>query len=262
MAEQRTKLAILGWGTGREDVPFDDDSFEIWQLNPRDVAIKGKAGRCDAWFQLHKREWIPEETIDYLKTVSVPVLTFDQIDEIPTNVQFPWWLLLERFPKSLFTSSIAWMLAYALFQGIWKEIHLFGMPLKIGTEYQNQRPAVESFMMFGMAIGLNMVAHPPTELFQPKALYGFEEEPISDTKALLLDRLEHKCALFSQRLSALLLYVDDDHIMEVFLDNPLAAELASGCNPEINRREKKLAVVAALKARKRERMKRYEFARA
>ena len=186
------KLAIVGWATPTRDmVPHDDASFEIWGCNEMAMSI-GPERRFDAWFNFHDRidqnPIIPREmwdkpisghikiqNIEWLKQLKVPVYMLRHHDDIPTSVAYPLHEVLATFGREAATSAISYMLALGIMKGF-KEIHVYGVDMKLGSEYEYQRTGCLFLIGNALGRGINIRIAEGSPLMNVEYLYGYEQD--------------------------------------------------------------------------------------
>ena len=113
------KVCILGFADSYKLAPFDDPSYSMWGLNQLYRWIP----RADRWFEMHK-DYLNDEVegTDYyqwLKDAPLPIYMLYKNNDIPNSNQYP----LDKVVTTLggryyFTSSIAYMLALAIYEGV------------------------------------------------------------------------------------------------------------------------------------------------
>ena len=179
---QTKKVAILGFAPHYDKAPFNDESFEIWGLNDLYQFIP----RWTRWFDIHDREIHKiDETyvtradgsshIDGLKGLNCPVYMVKHYDDIPNSVAFPIEAACEYFNTRYFTNTISMMIALAVMEGF-TEIHIYGVDMSVGVEYQEQRSSCEYFIGYARGMGIKVYLPPESDLLQTAFLYGFEEQ--------------------------------------------------------------------------------------
>lgn len=174
----RTMLALLATGTTLRHAPVNDDRFEFWGLPYH----WGKLPRLDQVFEIHEPDVIrAEHGWQTLQRIGVPIVMQREWEDLPTSRAFPYDDAAARFKPAcrdkLFTgNSVAYMLALALLEAPrWKEIHLYGVDMQQGSEYEHQLRSVEFFL--GVAIGAGIAVHfpPVSELLKLRFLYGYQD---------------------------------------------------------------------------------------
>lgn len=186
------KVCLLGTApSSRLTAPFDDESYEIWVCsagNSQAAAPK----RITKWFELHaicdmvgveNKGWsIPYYA--WLRDQKFPVYMQEKNDYVPQAIVFPYRKLTERFgpnkEKHLanwFTSSIAWMWAYALtmmHEG--DEVAVFGVDMAAAEEaYTAQKAGLHRFVELSYEMGVKVTIPFESCLGKTLPLYGYSE---------------------------------------------------------------------------------------
>lgn len=137
--------------------------------------------RIDAWFELHNLgypeyqsamrgyvEWLRKKSDDEEFEVYAQDQRF-----FPKAITFPKDEMIGHFGRRFFTSSFAWMMAYALTKGV-KEIGLYGIDMADSEEYRRQRAGVHHFLDIAEASGVAISVPSESDILQPAPLYGYE----------------------------------------------------------------------------------------
>lgn len=168
------KIAVCGSApSSRMLAPFNNPEFEIWACSPQNYDFP----RVDAWFELHdlSRKFVPE---NYLYTSLLqrhPRVYVAKADtRLPNAIIFNPQPLLDKYGDDFFTSSLAWMLAFAIEQKP-EEISIFGVDLSATDEYDYQRPGFKFFMREAKNAGIRLSIPVQSDLHEPLPLYGFQE---------------------------------------------------------------------------------------
>lgn len=162
MAER--KIAILGSAqTTLGEAPMEDDSWEIWCSAPPLLDV---VPRLDRWVEVHCPKMLKERLPEHygnLSSLDDRLWTIHECDEWSNahiinkpgieNQFDPYWL----------TSSIAWMMAMALIDGV-DEIGLYGVEMAMGSEYEHQRPGVKHLIHLARDSGIDVHIPPRSEL--------------------------------------------------------------------------------------------------
>lgn len=174
---QELKVALIGTApSSRLLAPFADPTWKIWACSPGNMNM---LPRVDLWFELHGNLLWPEcksygaPYIEWLKQQKFPIFMQDQ-SFVPNAMAFPKDQMVEEFGKDFFTSSFAWMMAYAITQGA-KEIALFGIDMASRDEYILQRPGFFYFRREAQRRGIKVSAPNESDIMQSPGLYGFSE---------------------------------------------------------------------------------------
>jgi chaperonin cofactor prefoldin len=171
----KTKVAIVGFcETSRNLAPYEDDSYEIWQLNRAAIF----SIRADRWFDLHSpqirgtEERRPGDHLRFLQSFPGPVYLHEVDPTIPTSVAYPLRDVAEHLGSGLFRmskngettestrmpymdSSIAYELALAIHEGF-EEILLVGVDLNTESEYVFQRSGVHYWLGLAQGRGIKV----------------------------------------------------------------------------------------------------------
>jgi len=170
-------------------VPWDRDDLDFWLVN--ESASQGWPEKVDALFQMHLPPiWRNKENIsdpghyDWLrKTHDFHIYMQDQYDDVPSSVAYPIDEVSIKLLSNIvrgdgqnhvryFTSSIAYMLAMAIYQER-PGIELYGIQMSSDTEYFGQRECV--MFWAGVAAGkdIKFCVQETSPLFNG-LLYGYD----------------------------------------------------------------------------------------
>ena len=186
------KICLLGTApSSRLTAPFQDESYEIWVCSAGNSQASAPP-RITKWFELHaicdmlgaeNKVWsIPY--YQWLRAQKFPVYMQEKNDLVPQAIIFPYKQLTERFgpnPKkglaNWFTSSIAWMWAYALIQMTeGDEIAIFGVDMAAAEEaYTAQKAGLHRFVEYSRAMGVHVTIPYESCLVKTLPLYGYSE---------------------------------------------------------------------------------------
>lgn len=171
------KVALIGTApSSRMMAPFADPSWQIWGCSPGNMGV---LPRVDRWFEIHGNLLWPENKhygepyINWLKEQKFPIYMQNQ-SLVPNATSLPKKELVKEFGPYFFTSSFAWMMALAMYEGA-KEIALYGIDMASRDEYILQRPGAYFFFEEAKKRGVRMTAPHESDIMQPPGLYGFSE---------------------------------------------------------------------------------------
>ena len=182
------QVAIVGGGKSWARAPFTDQSWEIWAHSS---CCEGLARlRVDRWFDVHRpsvraepkkwseryQRWLTDPSEGRTAPVYVldgclaqpDVPTIENAD-IPNHVVLPWeemqaWLVSRgSTDREYVTSTGAWMLKLALFEGV-DTIGIWGIDYEEHGEYLVQRPCMEHWIGFARALGVKVYVTPSSNL--------------------------------------------------------------------------------------------------
>lgn len=171
------KVAMVGTApSSRLLAPYSDPSWQIWACSPGNM---NSLPRVDVWFEVHGNLLWPENRhygepyLNWLNHQSFPVYMQNNI-LVPRATPLPAKELVAEFGPYFFTSSFAWMMALAMYQGA-TEIALYGIDMASRDEYILQRPGAYYFFMEARRRGVTIRAPHESDIMQPPGLYGFSE---------------------------------------------------------------------------------------
>jgi hypothetical protein len=171
------KVALIGTApSSRTLAPFNDPTWKIWACSPGNMGV---LPRVDVWFEIHSNLLWPENAhygapyVEWLKKQTFPIYMQDQ-SIVPNATPLPKNELVQEFGAYFFTSSFAWMIAFAIKQGA-KEIALYGIDMASRDEYILQRPGGHYFMLEAAKRGIKVSIPYESDLAQAPALYGYSD---------------------------------------------------------------------------------------
>jgi hypothetical protein len=203
------KVAIVGAAHSSRDLaPYTDPTWLIWTCSPSN---RGAVPKVDAWFELHAmedlghprwRDWVVPY-FAYLKTLSCKVYMQEANNIITSAVAFPKDELIAEFGPHFFTSSIAWMIAFAIKEGA-KEIAVFGVDMNAESEYSYERPGCQHFIRVARERGIEVTVPPQSDLDAPIPLYGYgDANPMALKLKAQAYELRGRIAALDERLNAI-----------------------------------------------------------
>lgn len=173
--KQPLKIAMIGTAPSSKMLaPFNDPSWTIWGCSPGNM---NQLPRVDLWFELHSNLLWPEHRsygepyIAWLKQQTFPVFMQDQ-SLVERATVFPKDELVAEFGDIFFTSSFAWMMAYAMKVGA-VEIALYGIDMASRDEYIRQRPGFYFFKWQAEQRGIKVSAPHESDIMQSPPLYAY-----------------------------------------------------------------------------------------
>lgn len=170
----RKKIAVLGSAVSSVGlVPFHLPEWEIWACSPANRNIP----RCDVWFELHNLEVKKREGLtEWINWLATKPLVFVQqpTPDIPKGKMFPLKELTEKYGRYWWTNQVSFMLALAIEQKP-DVIGLYGVDMAANSEYNQQRPGVQFFLMEAQKLGITVVVPPESDILEPPPVYGYCE---------------------------------------------------------------------------------------
>jgi hypothetical protein len=125
------------------------------------------------WFDIHPKlhcekfpwwQWALEH--------QPPVFLQEACPELKRSRAYPRAQVEKMFGR-YFTSSVAFMLAYAIAIRV-QEISLFGIDMKGADEYAHQRPCVEYLLGFARGLGIKVNIPEQSDLLKSHHTYGYD----------------------------------------------------------------------------------------
>lgn len=178
------KVAIIGTALlSRLLAPFNEPEWEIWGCSPGN---RGALPRVTKWFELHGvadikgQENTPwrDEYFTWLRAQTFPVYMQEPNDLLPQAMVFPRKALLDKFGRLgriAFTSSISWMIAFAVHSGA-TEIAIFGVDMSSQEEaYSAQKTGCLIMMFLANQAGITVSVPQESCLATMPPLYGYAE---------------------------------------------------------------------------------------
>ena len=148
------KVIIIAKGPGWEKAPMEG---ETWGLN--DLVLRRPVKLT---FEIHDISQVRKRRpgqIEKINRLGIPVITRMKHELLPNSIPFP----LGKMPVQYFTSTIAYMIAYAVYKEA-TEIEIFGIALLLEHEYTDQKPCIEFWIGYAMGKGIKVTVHDPTTI--------------------------------------------------------------------------------------------------
>lgn len=150
------RVAIVGGAKSTQGLaPFDEDC-EIWVLGNQIQQYDGK--RVSKIFELHDNlsEHDPRYA-EYIAKMNIPMVVSDQFPIKADHIEIFPYEQAERFLGDYFTSSGAFMVAYALLNGVTR-LECYGWQMATNDhEYFKQRACFEAWLGFAKGRGVDVV---------------------------------------------------------------------------------------------------------
>lgn len=207
-------LAIVGSHTDTRDMaPWNDPRVEIWCMN--EAVTNGWAKRVDAIFQLHDQaiytnphnaghwDWLqqPHDFPIYMQRVD---------PRVPASVAYPLDEVRQFFfgdaftlawpdaskPADYFTSSFAFAIALAIKERRFAELHLYGVEMASGSEYEYQLQGVMFWLGVARGAGLRLRLYSAKAHFD-KLVYAYDGGEVWLDEAYLAGRADELRAQFA-----------------------------------------------------------------
>lgn len=162
------KIAIVGAAKTKTLAPYGDPEWVIWGCSKKNINFP----RYDLWFEIHDLEHLLKSYPEYMEWLKENKKTVMR-DEYPEYgaTKFPFWELVREFGPYFFTSSIAYMMAYAIKQNP-KVIGLYGVEMSHKSEYHSQRHGCHHFIQVARDRGIEVIA-PGSGILTPTPFYRY-----------------------------------------------------------------------------------------
>tara|TARA_R110000824_G_scaffold4038_7_gene19210 strand:- start:39 stop:716 length:678 start_codon:yes stop_codon:yes gene_type:complete len=175
---KRRKVAITGAGRSIRQIPWTDESWEIWGINNFWNAMRDDDGRlrADRWFELHPPTTDIQDPHDmnWLRECPVPIYTTEPFTGNPNAVVFPVDDLAAQF-RDYFSCTFAYQIAFAIAEGF-TEIAVHGLELAYGTQREAtvERACVDWWLGFAEGRGVKVTIPDGDHVVRHWSRYGFD----------------------------------------------------------------------------------------
>jgi hypothetical protein len=175
---QKKRVNLIGYSVDKDCRFTKGDN---WTLN----GLMLENNKIERHFYLHDKHSMAnyEEIVDWANECDIPIVVRKKSSDIKNNLVYPIKEIAWHFGTDYFTSSLAFMLAMAIYEE-YECIHIIGMPYCTDIEYFEQKACVEFWIGMALGQGIDVVIDHPASVFmqQPDGeLYGYEKE-IGDIK--------------------------------------------------------------------------------
>lgn len=171
---------ILGKGQGWERIEYQKEGI-IYGCNDAflrtpEVAITFHMHDLEEYYHDEARGSSTRLCVDAAnENPNMEFYTIYKWDRIPHSKEFPLDEIIKEFGVCYFTSTIEYMIAYAIWKGA-KKLNYFGVNMTVEQEYIEQKPGVEFWTGIAMGRGIEVnLQHDVTSLLKTKSgeLYGY-----------------------------------------------------------------------------------------
>ena len=175
------KLKILGTASSLKLVNWDEPGYDIWACSPviTQPCALPHLKKIKQLYEMHPMEyWIT--IIDRLNNTNLPVYMQMKVPQIKESITFPLkevqgMVKNERLSK-YFTSTIAFMIAHAVYTNEYDLIDLYGVHMSSTEEYGEQRQSCEAWLSFAEGRGIETTVAHESEIFRCPNMYGYQQE--------------------------------------------------------------------------------------
>jgi hypothetical protein len=140
----------------------------------------------------------------WLRTQSFPVYMQERNEYVPQALVYPFETMVAKFGRNWFSSSIAFMMAYAIHLGA-KEIGIFGVDMAAPSEaYSAQKAGCIRFIEIAKERGITVTIPLDSCLGKQPPIYGYNEASHMGKRfAAMRQELEEKKAGIAQQIETL-----------------------------------------------------------
>lgn len=172
MEKTRPKVAMVGFAEGSNEVPWKDESMEIWACNDLPQRYERIESRFDRSFQFHSDhdrmrvawpDW--DNHLSWLRVPhDFPIYMQEKYANVPSSVRFPKEKIEDMVPHGwYFAHSFCWMIAFAIWLEF-EEIHLYGVGAAHGEPISAMK-CLHYWIGVAEGRGISVVIHGKGELF-------------------------------------------------------------------------------------------------
>ncbi len=166
--------------------PFDDPEVEIWAIN--EMHCRPWFQRADRWFQIHERwDFIKDHVADHWPWLQeehdFPIYMQKKYDDIPACVEYPLYDIRKKLFNHLylgekrwdkwFTSSMDYMMALIMYEGIFERVEVYGVEMSREGEWSYQRQGFAYWQGRFEGAGIEIWI-PENSTLMDENLYGYE----------------------------------------------------------------------------------------
>lgn len=195
--ETMRKVAIVGFSANtRNLVPYNNPDFELWTMNNfykvKDLAEATNISRVidvhNTWEFYRDNDRYDDEHLDWMRQEHpYTIYLWNPSPTFPSAKHYPLEVYMEAFPDAIYTSSIDYLMAMAIYEGV-DEIWPIGIEMAHGSEYFHQRFGFYYWIGLARGRGIKVTLPRDTSILR-EDLYGLEDAVIAH-HTFLVDRLK------------------------------------------------------------------------
>jgi len=150
------RVNIVGSAPGYEDAPVN--AGYLWGVNNVHWLLD-----LDLIVDIHKNRLAPVEQKDKdhmadLEKKNIPTYANDLIPGQPHIMKYPIDEVIEYCGSDYFGSGIDYLIALAIYKGA-TSIHIYGVMMAKGSEYEHQLPSVSHWLGIAIGRGIKVKVH-------------------------------------------------------------------------------------------------------
>lgn len=142
------KITIIGMAGAYDGKP--EPGEEMWGVNR---TYKHQKNLSRLYFLDHINAFDPE-FVSEVNALNIPVFCQTPHADIKWSFEYPRDEIEAMFPMGYFTSTVAWMIAHAIYEKV-DHIHLHKiLALPVNGDYYDQKPCLEMWVGIAMGSGI------------------------------------------------------------------------------------------------------------
>jgi len=196
------QVAIVGTAMTFKDAPYSDPSWEIWGVNDHWNLVP----RATRWFESQDEEHCSKTAcghdksmmrMDWFKKCPIPLYMNLHYDSAPMSIRYPlkqikkWMSDMDTQGDNYFTNTVTYMIALALYEGF-DRVHLYGVDMAVGGEYEKQRPSCEFWLGIAKGLGIELYIPDHSDLLKCLERYGMNQEGEKKIAAPFLKKMQNR----------------------------------------------------------------------
>lgn len=167
------KIAVVGNSPTAKHAPFSDPEWTVYGI----AEYMENHPRVDLGFQVH--DYTTPQELAHQESLGIPLV----VCNLEGHERFPMREASELIGREYFTSSIAYMLAYAILKNP-THIGIWGVEMATDdAEYFYQQPCVMAWIGVAIGRGIDVYVPPRSPLLNSTYVYGRVEKPAETDKA-------------------------------------------------------------------------------
>lgn len=196
------EVIILGMAPSRFDCTWD---VPVYACNNSYRQIAPLNGRLDKVFLAHTQvvdkdgdEVFDWKEMNLLADEGVDILNTHDVEGLKSR-RYPFALIVNRFDTNYFSDTIAYMLAYILYE--WTKvrsgkvilsepdkehlIRIYGVDMKTEDEYTTEKGGVEYWVGRAEGLGIKVWIHPQSELCKTASGFPYGTDILLETERMI-----------------------------------------------------------------------------
>jgi hypothetical protein len=202
-------IIILGMGPSRAECPFDAETWGVNNGYRQVLTLKGKIHKLFICHRDQEYDWDGDPVFAWneqniLAEQGVEIVSLFKLKHVKQFTQMPYKKMVERFNTEYFSDSIAYMIAYAIYNntkvvdGLMKliepmRIRMYGVDMFTKDEYATERGGIEYFVAVARTLGVDFWIHPDsavckTDTGKPYGFFQLDKKKIDPNNIMELQK--------------------------------------------------------------------------